>query len=125
MLSSILSVVVGFILWSVLWVGSNAVLTALSPDWYGEKAKNYDASVLLISLVRSVIFSLIAGFVAALIVGENYGTPIFILGALLFAFGVFVQAQLWKSIPLWYHLAFLILLIPVVLPGGKLYELTR
>jgi hypothetical protein len=38
---------------------------------------------------------------------------------LLFAFGVFIQAQYWSRIPLWYHLIFLGLLIPMTYLGAK------
>ena len=31
----ILGVIVGFIAWSILWVGGDEAIAMLSPDWYG------------------------------------------------------------------------------------------
>jgi uncharacterized protein (DUF983 family) len=41
---------------------------------------------------------------------------------LLLLVGIFVQMGIWDKIPLWYHLAFWILLIPMTIIGGKLTE---
>lgn len=131
MLRIVLAVIAGFFVWAFLWVGSDAVLRILSPDWYG---KNYfefqaaidnkttyalDASLLLISLVRSVIFSVIAGFISVLISKENLKAPLG-LGVLLLAFGAFVQSVYWNYLPIWYHVLFLGLLVPMTILGGKL-----
>ncbi len=34
----ILGVIVGFIVWSIIWVGTDALLTTFSPDWYGKNS---------------------------------------------------------------------------------------
>ena len=80
MLKSILAVIVGFVLWAILWVGSDAVLRIISPEWYGAELKSFSSTILLISLVRSVIISLISGYVAALIAGRSSMTTVFALG---------------------------------------------
>jgi xanthine/uracil permease len=79
----ILGAIVGFIVWSVLWVGSDFILMAISPDWYGrhhtalaaavenKTAFMSDSTILIIALIRSVVFSIISGYIAALIAGEN------------------------------------------------------
>lgn len=130
MLRIILAIIVGFIVWSALWVGSDAVLSAISPGWYGEHHKNLEAAVnnqtsfmsdstiLLIGLLRSVIFSIISGFIAALIARENSKSTLG-LGILLLLFGIFIQSIFWNYAPLWYHIAFLLLLIPMTILGGK------
>lgn len=120
MLKNIFAVIGGFILWSAFWVVSDLTLLVLSPNWYGENLKSFSTSVLLISLARSIFISIISGYVAALIARKYQTQTAFALGVLLFAFGVFVQAQFWNQIPLWYHLTFLALLIPMTLLGAKL-----
>lgn len=127
----ILSIVVGFIVWAVLWVGSDAIFSAISPDWYGknlndlqkavENKSTYtaDSTVLIIGLIRSVIFSVIAGFIAASIARENSKSTLG-LGIFLLLFGIFIQSIYWNYVPLWYHLPFLLLLIPMTILGGKL-----
>jgi hypothetical protein len=131
MVRIILGVIVGFIVWSILWVGGDEVIAKFSPDWYGvhklafEKAAfnhtSFDADplILLIHLIRSVIASLIAGYMAALVANENWRTA-WILGILLLLVGIVVEATVWNLAPVWYHLIFLILLIPMTLAGGKL-----
>ena len=131
MVRIVLGIVAGFIAWSVLWVGTDQVLRSASPEWYGAHQYGMEAAVfntepfevdtniLLISLFRSIIFSIAAGFLAAFIAGENRRSPLW-LGILLLAFGLFVQATVWNYIPLWYHLIFLALLVPMTVLGGRL-----
>ncbi|HQU81969.1 MAG TPA: hypothetical protein PKY59_02530 [Pyrinomonadaceae bacterium] len=131
MVRIVLAVIAGFFIWAFLWVGSDAVLRMLSPGWYGKNFAEFqtaidnkttfalDSSLLLISLVRSAIFSVIAGFIAVLISKENFKTPIG-LGILLLVFGSLVQSVYWNYLPIWYHILFLGLLIPMTILGGKL-----
>lgn len=131
MVRIILGVIVGFIVWSVLWVASDALFSAISPDWYGKHHKGLEAAVinktpfmsdsviLIIALIRSVIFSIIAGYLTALIARENTKSPL-IVGILLLLFGIFIQSVYWNYAPLWYHIPFLLLLVPMTILGGKL-----
>jgi hypothetical protein len=135
MVRIILGVIVGFIVWSALWVGSDALTIAISPDWYGRNHDEFkwavenkaaytaNSTILIMSLIRSVIFSIISGFIAALIARENTKSTL-VLGVLLLLFGIFIQSILWNYMPLWYHLPFLILLIPMTVLGGKLRNQT-
>lgn len=127
----ILGVIVGFIAWSILWVGGDEAIAMLSPGWYGahklafEKAAfnntPFEASptILIIYLIRSVITSFLSGFLAAFVANENRRTTM-ILGVVLLIVGIGVQAMAWSLLPIWYHLAFLLLLIPVTIAGGYL-----
>ncbi len=131
MLKIILGIIVGFIVWSVLWAGSHELIKILSSGWYGKidtefmdaitKGTSYtvDSTILVLSLIRSVLFSIIAGFVAAFIAKENTLSTL-ILGVLLLIVGILVQVSIWSYMPLWYHIPFLILLIPMAVFGGKL-----
>ncbi len=131
MVRMILAVVAGFIAWSILWVGTDMMLTALSPDWYGEHQTGLaaamtntvpfavDSTILMIGIIRSIIISLLAGFLTAYIAGENI-RPTLLLGLLLLIVGILVQAMQWNYIPLWYHVIFLVLLVPMTVFGGML-----
>jgi len=120
MLRIVLGVIVGFIVWSILWVGIDAVLRAV---WSGYdesvKAMTFSSTMLIIPLVLSAFCSIVAGYVAVLIARENSKSPL-ILGILLLIFGIFMQISVWDKIPLWYNLAFWILLIPMTILGGRL-----
>src|SRR5262245_47805172 len=131
MLKLILGVIVGFVVWSLLWVGSHSLFAVLSPNWFGKmnagimearaKGTDYtaDSTILILILLESFIISIFSGYLAALIAKENTITT-FILGVLLLLVGLLVQIGIWNYMPLWYHLPFLILLIPMTVLGGKL-----
>jgi mannose/fructose/N-acetylgalactosamine-specific phosphotransferase system component IID len=120
MLRQILAVVVGFILWSAVWLGYNAGLHAMNvlPDDQTQPVQ--ETAVLLALLIGGVLASLIAGYVAALAVDKVSKPPITALGLLLLATGIFVQVQLWDLMPVWYHFSFLALLLPVCKFGASL-----
>ena len=131
MIRTILAVIVGFCVWSILWVGGNQLFMILSPDWYAASEQEFmkaiankepfpaDSTILLIHLVLSVIVSFISGYIAALVAGENKRSTLW-LGVVLLIVGILVEAAYWNYIPIWYHLLFLILLIPMTIAGGKL-----
>lgn len=131
MLRVMLGAIAGFIVWSILWVGLGEVLSLISPGWYGKISADFRAAVaaqtpyalgsgvLIWLLVQSAICSLVSGYTAALVARENFKSPI-LLGVLLLLFGIFVQSAHWSYMPLWYHIPFLLLLIPVTMLGGKL-----
>ncbi|HEX6278535.1 MAG TPA: hypothetical protein VFZ49_00850, partial [Pyrinomonadaceae bacterium] len=127
----VLGVIAGFVGWSILWIGSDQVLAMAWSDWYGahqdkfqlamvnQEAFTADTTILLMHLVRAAIISVMSGFLAAFIAGENRKSPLF-LGILLLAFGLMVQVMAWNYLPIWYHIVFLGLLIPFTVLGGKL-----
>jgi hypothetical protein len=131
MIKMILAVIAGFIVWTILWLGSDQVLMNASRDWYGAHQLAFetaylndgpftaDTTVLFLHLVRAVIFSLMAGFLAAFISGENKRAPLG-LGVLLVLFGVGIQSMAWDLLPVWYHVIFLALLLPCTMLGGRL-----
>ena len=133
MLRIILGVIVGFVAWSILWVGSDQLLISFSPDWYGFHQHSFqaamvnqssftpDTTILIMHLVRAVIISIMAGFLAAMVAGENRKAPL-ALGVLLLLFGIAVEAFAWSYLPIWYHLVFLLLLIPMTILGGKMRQ---
>lgn len=130
MVRIILGVIAGFVVWSILWVGSDAVFSWISADWgktsveFREAAANkspyaLSSAVLIALLVKSFVVSVISGFIAASIAGERTKSTV-VLGILLLLFGIFVQVGYWNYMPLWYHFLFLFLLIPMTILGGKL-----
>jgi len=130
MIRIILGIIVGFVVWSILWVGSDQLLIA-TIDWYGahqlafqkamigNTAFEPNMTVLLMNLVRSVAISFIAGFVTAVVAKENRRSTL-ILGIILLAFGLMVELIAWHYLPVWYHFLFLFLLIPVTMLGGRM-----
>lgn len=133
MLRVILGVIAGFVAWSIIWVGSDAMLQAFSPGWFGAQKNSMalavvngesfrtDTTIVIIDLVRSVIASIMSGFLAAMVAGENRRTPL-ILGVILLIVGVAVQVHLWNVFPVWYHVVFWALLIPMTVLGARMKQ---
>jgi len=130
MLRIVLGVVAGFIAWMILWVGIEKVISALWPAFgahqkaFEEAIKNggqftADTSALLTHIVLGSIVSVIAGALAALVAGENSRAPLFV-GILLLAMGILKAYMSWPYVPIWYHIIFTLLLLPLAIVGGKL-----
>ena len=134
MVRIVLGVIGGFIAWLIAWIGSEKILSAI---WEGfgahqrafeEAVKNggeftADTTMLITHIVLGSIVSVVAGFLAALIAGENRRAPL-ALGFLLVAFGLLKVVLSWSYVPIWYHVIFTALLIPMTIMGGKLKTTT-
>jgi hypothetical protein len=130
MLRIISGAIIGFVVWSVLWVGSDAVFMAISSSYKDymegfqkaiETKQTFEVSsmILFLTLLKSFVCSIIAGLITALVAAENIRST-FLLGVLLLIFGIFIQSVYWNYLPLWYHLPFLLMLVPLSVFGGKL-----
>jgi len=133
MVRIILGVIVGFIVWSIVWVGGEALLASLSPDWLGKHSLDAqkalaagtplesanDAGIAAINLIRSFVTSLIGGYMAALVAGE-YKRSTMALGIILLIVGVMVEFMFWNLAPAWYHIIFVLALIPMTILGGRM-----
>ncbi|HZJ45603.1 MAG TPA: hypothetical protein VFD63_17650 [Pyrinomonadaceae bacterium] len=135
MVRIILGAVAGFFAWSIVWVGSEKILSAIWPQWYGAHQVAFEAAIanggqftpdttiLLMNIVRGSIVSAMSGFLAAVIAGENKRSPL-ILGVLLVAFDLLIVVLSWRLVPLWYGIIFTALLIPMTIIGGRLKKTT-
>jgi hypothetical protein len=135
MVRIILGAIAGFFAWSIVWVGSEKILSAIWPQWYGAHQVAFEAAIasggqftpdttiLLMNIVRGSIVSAMSGFLAAVIAGENKRSPL-ILGVLLLAFDLLIVVLSWRLVPLWYGIIFTALLIPMTIIGGRLKKTT-
>ena len=138
MLRMILGVVGGFFAWMIVWVGSEKILSAIWPAFgvhqraFEEVIKNgpdasgftADTTMLFTHIVVGSIVSVMAGAVAALIAGDNSRAPL-IVGLLLFALGLLKAVMSWPHVPIWYHVVFTAILLPMAIVGGKLITTTN
>src|SRR5215203_4268864 len=94
----ILGVFAGFFAWAILWFGGETVISAIWPAFGTHQAAfqaaiedggpfTADSTILLVHIVLASIVSVISGFFAALIAGENRRAPL-ILAFLLLAIGL-------------------------------------
>jgi hypothetical protein len=119
MLRAIGAIAAGFIVWTVLFLGSNALLTLITPDSFNPDGSTDSAALLALVLVLSIVSSIVSGWVTARIARVHaFGSSV-ALGVLLLVVGIGVQLQSWEAMPLWYHLLFLGALLPAVLVGYR------
>ena len=131
MVPIVLGVIAGFFSWLIVWFGSEKILSAISPEGFGAHQRAFEAAVknggqftaatslLLTHIVLGSIVSVMAGSLAALIAGENTRAPIAV-GCLLLAMGVLKAVMSWPYVPIWYHVIFTAILLPLAILGGKL-----
>lgn len=133
MLRIALGVVGGFIGWVLVWFVSEKGLSAIWPAFgvhqraFEEAVKNggqftADTTMLLTHIVTGSIVSVMAGALAALI-AENSKAPM-VVGILLLLLGVMKAVMSWQHVPLWYHVVFTAMLLPMAIVGGRLINNT-
>ena len=134
----VFGVVAGFFAWALAWFGSEKILSAIWPKGFGDHQRAFEAAItntnggqftantthLLIHIILASIVSVMSGFLAALIAGGNTRAPL-VLGCLLVAFGVVKAIMSWRYVPIWYHVLFTALLLPLTIVGGKLMWATN
>jgi hypothetical protein len=131
MLRIFLGVIAGFIAWLIVWVGSEKILSAVWPAFDVHQAAfqaaienggefTADSRMLLTHIVVGSIVSVFSGFLAALVAGGNSRAPL-IVGLLLLTMGLLKAVMSWPYVPVWYHLIFTALLLPMAILGSKLY----
>ena len=130
----VLGVIAGFFGWLIVWVGIEKIISAIWPAFgvhqkaFEEAIKNggqftADTTMLLTHIVMGSIVSVMAGALAALAAGENSRAPL-IAGCLLLAMGVAKAVMSWQYVPIWYHVIFTAILLPMAIIGGKLINNT-
>jgi hypothetical protein len=135
MVRILLGVVVGFFAWAIVWFGGEMILSAVWADFGTHQAAFQEAiehggpftansTILLVHFVLASIVSVMSGFIAALISGENRRAPL-ILAFLLLAMGLAKAAMSWQYVPVWYHVGFTAILILMTILGGKLKAARR
>ena len=117
----VLAVIAGYAAWTIIWlVGGLALLTAFPDALPSDKGQPIGSTPYLASaLLLSVVCSLAAGAVCRL-AGSRWLIGSVVLAALLLLTGIGVQLGSWELMPVWYHAAFLALLVPVTLGGARL-----
>lgn len=111
---------IGFIAWTILWLGSEPIIFSVVPEWnHGNDLSKVTENYLATKVVLSSGFSILAGYLCSVIGRENIRGPVS-LGVVLLAVGLFVQLSVWDSVPVWFHSIFLGLLLPFTIIGGRI-----
>jgi hypothetical protein len=114
------AVVVSWLLWGFLESGIYAGLSASAPETFPPAAQPTATVPLLIMLVLRTGYSLAAGALAGWI-GRKRTTSM-IAAAVLLITGIIVQVMNWALGPAWYHLTFLVLIVPAAMLGASWFD---
>lgn len=117
----ILAVLLGTVVWGILWNVGTRVAMASFPDLLQPEQPVTHTGILLGYLGYSVLLSVLAGFLTAIVAGgANPMTAVWILAVLQLGIGIAVEVSYWSLMPAWYHLIFLALVVPATVWGGML-----
>lgn len=113
------AVVAGVMIWGLLWnLGTQAIQSAVPEITAGERIAH--VGVLLGYVVYSALLGVLAGWLAAAIVGHDPMRTVWILAVVQLVIGLFVQYSYAHLFPIWYHVLFLAAVIPAHVAGGRL-----
>ena len=125
MWKAVVAVVAGFILWSVIWVGGNQLLARLSPKHFQPPSgESPSVTALIVMLALAVVCSVASGALAGRIWRQGMA-HVWVLSGILLAVGIMVERGYWTVLPLWYHLAFLAILVPLTIAGGLVSRMAQ
>jgi hypothetical protein len=119
MAKKILGVVAGLAAWIVIVVVSGTLMRRLWPAYaLVADAMTFSLPMLVARLSISAIATLAAGLVTAMIAPRAALARVMPGVALLVAF-IPQHVMLWDKFPVWYHLTFLLSLVPLTYLGGS------
>lgn len=116
----ILAVVAGWLLYGIVWNLVAFGMSAVFSDTFVMGEPLSDTLVLVIYLALSIPVSVLAGFAAARIGLAHAGTAVKALAVVNLVTGIAVQAMSWNLLPAWWHILFLLFIVPATLYGGRL-----
>jgi hypothetical protein len=115
----LLAVVAALVAWVALISLLNfALRQAIAGYAAAEQTLAFTLGMQLARLAIAAAASLAAGAVAAAIARRDARAP-WVTGALLLLLFLPTHVKLWASFPLWYHLSFLVTLVPLVVLGAR------
>ena len=118
---TILAVLAGAVFWATFWVGGGVVAQRMWPNIIvaGERLDHVGALLGFISF--SVLLSMAAGYITAA-VEKGASRAVRILAGVQLALGLVFEVTAWQATPVWYHLVFLVAIVPATLLGGAWYR---
>jgi hypothetical protein len=115
----ILGIIAGIVTCALLMIVGGVIIRESWQEYAAvERAMTFTQSMLFTRLALSTIALLLAAWVTTLIARKSVVAPI--LGIVLLLVSVPIHIKLWNKFPMWYHLTFLVTLIPLCILGGRI-----
>ena len=116
------AVVAALATWILVATVLNLPLRISWPHYHeAETAFNFTFAMKLARLTLGTVSSLAAGFVAAWI-GKGRMRAVLLTGVILLGLFIPDHYLLWSKFPVWYHLTFLVSLLPLTWLGARFHE---
>ena len=117
---SVLACLAGLLTWIVVVMVINSGLRlSLANYTAAEQTLQFTLGMKWARLLMAIVTSVVAGAVTGWIPRSSRWAPL-IVGSVVLAMFVPVHLAIWSKFPAWYHLTFLLTIIPAVLLGSLL-----
>ena len=117
---TVASVVAGLTAWAAVVTILNFGLRATIPGYHAAEATlQFTLAMKIGRLIEAAVASLVAGTVVATVAPANKWAP-WLAGLIVLALFLPVHVNLWTRLPVWYHLTFLVSIVPLFLLGGRI-----
>ena len=123
---TIASIICGLVAWAVVATVLNFGLRAAIPGYHAAElalktngAMEFTGAMEAGRLIEAALASLAAGAVVSLVDPSKRWAP-WVVGLIVLAAFLPVHVKLWHTFPVWYHLTFLVPLVPLVVLGAAL-----
>jgi hypothetical protein len=121
---SIFACVAGLVTWVVVVSVINRVLRLALPGYtVAEQTLQFTLTIEVARLLMAAITSLAAGAVTRWI-SPNRWVPL-IVGGIVLAMFLPAHVAIWSKLPVWYHLTFLLTIVPLVVLGAQVSRYRR
>jgi peptidoglycan/LPS O-acetylase OafA/YrhL len=117
---SILGFLAGLAVWTLVATLLNFGLRAGIPGYTAaEPSMTFTLGMKIARLILGALASLAAGAATGLIAPSKRAVP-WVLGGIILALFIPEHVQIWPKFPVWYHLTFLVSIVPLVAAGAGL-----
>ena len=117
---SVLACLAGLLTWMIVVSLINRLLRLSLPNYtVAEHTLQFTLGMKWARLVMAIVTSMTAGAVAGWISPSNRWPPR-IVGIVVLAMFLPVHISIWSKLPAWYHLTFLLTIVPAVVLGALL-----
>lgn len=118
MIRNILAAPTGWLVWGILCnVILYPILMSVFPDQF-ENMIPVTTGMLIATLILTFICSFSTGYITALIATSHHLKVVVATSILILVFGIVMQIMSWNTMPVWYHVIFLVSLAPLIYLGG-------
>jgi len=122
MLKKVLGVVAGLAVWLLVAIVAGGIMRRSWPAYSSvAEAMTFTLPMLAARLTIGIVATLAAGMVTASLVQRSILARVMPGLLLLLAF-IPQHVMLWDKFPVWYHLTFLVSLVPLTYLGGKIVD---